>query len=336
MTKNLQSDLAHTFSSLIAKIDIGILTLDSEFNIQYWNRFLENHSGILSDKVIGRNLFDTFPYIDSKWLKFKIKQTIFIEAKTFTKWSERPYLFKFKNTKLITHQCEFMYQNIEISQTGTSTPRIVIYVYDVTNSATTYLELQQANSKLHQTAQTDGQTGVLKLEHWKIFLGYDLETKKLNNTSIVIFDIDSLTVINNTHGHIYSAQAIVSTANIINSRFPNANVGRWGSDEFIISTQESIGTILHKAEKVRDDIEKKHIKNSSESFNFTVSAGVCEHHGNPKAIKETIKLADSALLAAKKTKNCILYHDIKTNKIRKHNSSVQHPIDIKQLVKTEH
>ena len=41
-------------------------------NVLMWNRFMQDHSGVAADDVIGRNLFDCFPDLPRAWLTRKL------------------------------------------------------------------------------------------------------------------------------------------------------------------------------------------------------------------------------------------------------------------------
>jgi signal transduction histidine kinase len=47
----------------------GIFTTDDDLRIQTWNHWLETHSGLSADKVIGRRLADAFPELAARQLE---------------------------------------------------------------------------------------------------------------------------------------------------------------------------------------------------------------------------------------------------------------------------
>ena len=56
---------------ILDTIDHGIIILDDELNILFWNKWLVFKTKIESDHIIGLNLYDKFPTINKKGLKRK-------------------------------------------------------------------------------------------------------------------------------------------------------------------------------------------------------------------------------------------------------------------------
>jgi two-component system, cell cycle sensor histidine kinase and response regulator CckA len=48
--------------------DQGILTTDAQLNIHSWNHWLEIHSGLSAQEVIGRNLLEVYPELTQRRL----------------------------------------------------------------------------------------------------------------------------------------------------------------------------------------------------------------------------------------------------------------------------
>src|SRR5437868_6189761 len=47
----------------------GVITTDADFRIQTWNRFMEVHSGLGPEAVLGKDLFQLFPEIGKRRLR---------------------------------------------------------------------------------------------------------------------------------------------------------------------------------------------------------------------------------------------------------------------------
>ncbi len=53
-----------TFASIFTEgLSLGIVVVDEAHRIRFWNRWMENHTGIKAREVEGRNLFDQYPDI---------------------------------------------------------------------------------------------------------------------------------------------------------------------------------------------------------------------------------------------------------------------------------
>lgn len=136
----------HWKLSILGAIDVGIVVVDSDYRIQIWNEFMENHSGHLPSKVREQNLFKVAPELDETWLKRKLKPIWELGYRGFITWQQRPYVFRFRNYRPVTGRSEWMYQNVTLLPL--SSPRgeiehICFIVYDVTEQATTHIALHQ-------------------------------------------------------------------------------------------------------------------------------------------------------------------------------------------------
>lgn len=150
MNRNSVTDF-HWMLNMINSIDVGMVVIDTDYNIESWNGFMVHHSNIDASDAQGKNLFSLFPSIDRKWFCRKIETAKTIENQAFLTWEQRPYLFPFKNYRPITSTVEFMYQNITIiplpSLTG-KIDQISLIIYDVTDAATNRIELQKVKAQL--------------------------------------------------------------------------------------------------------------------------------------------------------------------------------------------
>ena len=51
-------------------VNIGLVVMDRELKVSQWNRWMYQHSGIDSDRIVGSSIFAHFPELNSpKFLK---------------------------------------------------------------------------------------------------------------------------------------------------------------------------------------------------------------------------------------------------------------------------
>src|SRR5690625_7283163 len=97
---------------------------------------MASHSGVPTAMIQNQVLFDFFPDLPQKWLKRKVESVVLLNTRTFTSWEQRPYLFRFRNTRPITGTEPFMYQNLTISPVigpDGNVNKICLMIYDVTD-----------------------------------------------------------------------------------------------------------------------------------------------------------------------------------------------------------
>lgn len=137
----------HWMFEMLQIIDVGVLVLDKHFHVHAWNGFMENHSGIDSQDIIGKNLFAHIEGLEEMWFRHKAATVFQLKSQAFTIWEQRPYLFKFANYRPITSAAEFMYQNstfVPIKNPNGVVDQIAVLIYDVTDLAMNKIEeLQQ-------------------------------------------------------------------------------------------------------------------------------------------------------------------------------------------------
>lgn len=126
----------HWLVELLQNVDVGMMVLDRDYQVQTWNGFMENHSGLLPSQVRGRELFDIFPELDKPWFERKAAMVFTLKSRAFVTWEQRPYLLKFGNYRPITGTAEQMYQNVTLfpitGLTGEVT-HMAVLIYDMTD-----------------------------------------------------------------------------------------------------------------------------------------------------------------------------------------------------------
>jgi PAS domain-containing protein len=135
----------HWLMDMLQNIDVGLVVLDRDYNIQVWNSFMENHSGMPPGSVINQNIFKLFNDVPVAWFKRKLETVFLLNNRAFTIWEQRPYLFHFKNYRLITNTADFMYQNttlIPLLSADGQVNHVGIIIYDVTSIAINSQHLQ--------------------------------------------------------------------------------------------------------------------------------------------------------------------------------------------------
>lgn len=149
----------HWMMDMLQTVDVGIVVLNSDFEIKVWNGFMEAHSGKLPSDVRDKTLFSLFPDISETWFRRKAKAVFELRTRAFMTWEQRPYLFKFRNFRPITGTEPFMYQNISISALVSATGQVdhvCMMIYDMTDAASAkkqLLALQVEQSEMKQAAK---------------------------------------------------------------------------------------------------------------------------------------------------------------------------------------
>lgn len=141
----------HWLADMLESVEVGIVVLDLDYRVQVWNGFMENHSGITASKIRDSSLFDAVPELPEQWLARKLETVATLNIRAFTSWEQRPWVFRFHNTRPITGTAEYMYQNMTISPLAGpdgKVQKLCLMIYDVTDAAESKQALARAEGKL--------------------------------------------------------------------------------------------------------------------------------------------------------------------------------------------
>ncbi|MFD1383417.1 diguanylate cyclase [Rhodanobacter aciditrophus] len=306
---NQQADMTelHWLFDMLQHIDVGLVVLNNRYEVELWNGFMENHSGVSSSNARTKSLFSIFPTINQDWLKQKLDNVLALRTPIYVSWEQRPYLFPFKSYRSITSLSEKMFQNVVIrpinNANGTVT-HLCLVVYDVTDVATNKAALSSANRKLDQLSKIDGLTELNNRSSLDRAIKVTFDSFAKGNAgphSLVMADIDFFKKVNDTYGHPIGDQVLQEVAKILSSGSRKGDfVGRFGGEEFcVLLPNTGINGAYQYCEKMRSEIEQAVIKTGKGEIKITISMGVCEIDESHKTTAQWLEAADSALYKAK-------------------------------------
>ena len=298
----------HWMMDMLQSIDVGLMVLDREYNVQVWNGFMANHSGIAAHDIIGKNIFKLFEDISEDWFKRKAESVFLLNCRSFITWEQRPYLIKFKNYRPITGPTDFMYQNvtlIPLTSVDGSVNHIGIIIYDVTDSAVNSSELESANDALQTLSRTDHLTQLYNRGYWEERLEEEFlrSFRTRQPCSLIMFDIDFFKSVNDEYGHQAGDEIIRATADQIRKRIRATDIpGRYGGEEFgIILIDTTAESARFLAERLRKGVEAMKVSYDDVEIRFTISLGVAEINAGMPDYRDWLEASDQALYQAKES-----------------------------------
>ncbi len=302
----VEANSFHWLVDMLESVEVGLVVLDLDFRVQAWNGFMENHSGITASRIRDKVIFDAFPDIPKAWLARKVDAVALLNTRAFTSWEQRPYLFKFRNTRPITGTEEFMFQNLTISPLSGPTgqvEKVCLMVYDVTDIASSKRALERANEQLAKLSMTDRLTGLLNRGTWENLVDAEYERFRRYGqaTSLVMFDIDHFKKVNDSYGHLAGDEVIKHTAAVTKGNLRQSDTsGRYGGEEFgiILPETDSEGARII-CERIRENIAQSVVETSVAPIQYTISMGIAQLTEAPENYMQWMQLADEALYAAK-------------------------------------
>ncbi|WP_430521087.1 diguanylate cyclase [Aliivibrio sp.] len=287
-------------------MDAGLVVLDRDYNICAWNSFMVAYSGVKSDDMIGKNIFEVCEDLPKEWLTRKVDATRTLKTRSFTSWEDRPYLFNFANFCPVSGSLPQMYQNITLtpltSLSGEVT-HVSMIITDVTDIAKNKLHLRESNKALSRLSQIDGLTGLFNRAYWENKFKREFTDCKNSglNSTVVMLDIDHFKKVNDTYGHIVGDDVIRETAALLLRTSRGSDFcGRYGGDEFAVLLPKTTQVeALYFADRLRKRVEETIINTDGSEVTFTISIGVSQLNDSCKDHLHWLGQADRALYQSK-------------------------------------
>ena len=120
--------------------------------------------------------------------------------------------------------------------------------------------------------------------------------------SLIMFDLDEFKRVNDTFGHSYGDQVLISFARLLRSKIRGTDIPvRYGGEEFVVLLPYThIDEAYHVAERIRREFEKTEFSFDGQNIKLTVSAGVSAARRGEYSLEELVSMADRAMYRAKK------------------------------------
>ncbi len=131
---------------------------------------------------------------------------------------------------------------------------------------------------------------------------------EMKDYTLVIFDIDNFKSINDTYGHHTGDQILCRLTRRVLSMLPEeAQMGRWGGEEFLVVYPYHKDSISQNLEIIRSTIAEKPFGFEDFILSVSITAGVAWSRKN-NTFDETVAEADFLLYHGKRTgKNKVVY-----------------------------
>ncbi|WP_027856205.1 GGDEF domain-containing protein [Marinobacterium jannaschii] len=292
--------------ALLQTLDVGLVVIDDCYRIQFWNGFMENHSGRAPAEVAGRDLFETFPELPQSWLQRKLNAVLLLKTPSYINWEQRPSLFRFKSHRPITGHSAFMYQNVHLiplpSVCGPA-EHVGMLIYDVTDVAVSRRKLEEANGKLEALSRRDALTGLHNRGYWQECLEAEFNRflRNRRKSSLIMVDIDHFKQINDRLGHPAGDEVISQLARLLHQHARKTDiVGRYGGEEYgVILLDTSARQAEIFAERLRRAAELMLVNYQGTEISFTISLGIAEVETDQQGAAAWLAQADKALYQAK-------------------------------------
>jgi two-component system, cell cycle response regulator len=270
----------------------AVLSTDARQRIVLFNPAAERMFGYRTDEIVGRSLSLLIPEAlrvahaghFEKFIRGGVESRVMVDRPEVSGLRRDGGIFPLE---------------VSLSRSeGPDGPLFTAMIRDITDRKRTEAELRQM-------ATTDPLTGLANRRH--LLERAERELVRLrrfgNPFTLMTLDVDHFKRINDTYGHACGDRALCSLAATCVRLLREIDmVGRMGGEEFTIILPETVGDeAMLVADRIRRGIAELRFDSETPGldFNFTVSVGVAECHGEDARIEQPLARADHALYEAK-------------------------------------
>lgn len=144
-------------AQIFDSINTGIVVLYQDLTVKAWNRWMEQHSGILEIDIVGRSLPEFYPNLSEPKYKRLIKSVFAFGNYAYFSQKLHRYLFQMQNPHSSVELLPYMQQSCTagpIRDVAGKIGNIYIAVQDVTENVAIEMRLKQKVAELEKALAT--------------------------------------------------------------------------------------------------------------------------------------------------------------------------------------
>lgn len=135
---------------ILSVINNGVIILDNELQIHYYNKWMQFHTKLAQSQVVGKKIYDIFTNINKKTLFRKVRTALKIQTPTYYTASSSHYLIPIKINQIKTSQFKYMQQDVSIIPFEKNKQFVVVIITDQTIMANTNALLEANIQKVKE------------------------------------------------------------------------------------------------------------------------------------------------------------------------------------------
>ncbi|MEE9910388.1 MAG: GGDEF domain-containing protein [Deltaproteobacteria bacterium] len=287
------------FSQVFDMVDIGLVVLDRDLRVRYWNRWMHLHSDIAPDKIIGSAVCDIFPNLKRPRFLNNCKAVFAFGNFCFFSQKLHHYLFPFKPISSFDSDFKYMQQSCTMGPLRNEKNDIT-YLFIAVHDVTETVNFEQ---KLIELNMLDALTGVNNRRSLETHLREEIERHKRygHPLSLIMFDIDHFKHVNDTYGHQCGDYILQVIAELICKSIRSEDIlARYGGEEFCCVLPETpLSAAVILAERFRKKIADHVFEYQEHRVQLTISLGVSAMGASTATSDMLLKNADDGLYVAK-------------------------------------
>jgi diguanylate cyclase (GGDEF)-like protein len=304
---------------VLKAVRAGVIVFDAEQRIVLWNHWMEQHSLIAADAILGKTFAEVFPDMAQGRTHIAIDAALQNNFASLLSQTLNKAPFALYATPADATNGTRMQQAVHVMPLEVAAlPRhCMAQITDVSMAVSRERKLREMAVELESQTLVDGLTGIANRRRFDLHLDDEFRRAKRNMSpiSLIMIDVDYFKNYNDNYGHQRGDGCLVQIAASLSGTLNRARdlVARYGGEEFtVILPDTNEDGALQIAEAMRADIEVLMLEHaySGVAPYVTISLGVSTL--TPDQLTKTgslIHAADRALYQAKRSgRNCVMVY----------------------------
>jgi diguanylate cyclase (GGDEF)-like protein len=297
------------FKQISDMINMGLVVLDEELNVHFWNRWMTLHSDIRPEEIVGKNLFDFFPNLNEPNFLRNCRSVFAFGNFAFFSQKLHRHLFPFRPVYSDKIPFDYMQQSCTmgpIRDEDNSVRYLFLSVNDVT-------EVVSYEEQLVEMNRRDALTGAYNRRFFEKSLRVEFDRAQRHGRplSLIMIDIDHFKKVNDLYGHPVGDEVLRAFSAKIQTRLRKTDVlARYGGEEFACLLPETDGAAaLALGANLRRVTAETEWVCQEVCLRLTISVGVAESRPELANGEVLLKQADDALYEAKSARNRVVFYE---------------------------
>jgi diguanylate cyclase (GGDEF)-like protein len=302
---------------VLKAVRTGIIVFDTEQRVVLWNHWVEQHSRMPADSVLGKTFSELFPDMIDGRTHVAIREALNNNFASLLSQTLNKAPFPFYSNAMDAIGGVRMQQAVHVMPLEVPTlPRhCLVQTTDVSMAVSREKKLREQALELQLQSLVDGLTGIANRRRFDLHLEDEFRRAKRNVSpiSLIMIDVDYFKDYNDHYGHQRGDECLAKIAGKLGRMLHRSRdlVARYGGEEFaaILPDTEEDGA-LQVAELMRAEVEalREEHAGSGVAQHVTISLGLSTIRPEHAVMTGSlIHAADRALYQAKRSgRNCVV------------------------------
>ncbi|WP_151637305.1 diguanylate cyclase [Noviherbaspirillum aerium] len=267
---------------VLKAVRTGIIVLDAEERIVLWNEWVEQHSRLPSQLVLGKTFSEALPDMVRGRTHVAIEAALRNNLASLLSQTLNKAPFPLFANPADAASGARMQQAVHVMPLQVPPGRhCLVQITDVSTAVARERKLREMAVELESQTLVDGLTGIANRRRFDLHLEDEFRRAKRNVApiSLLMIDVDSFKDYNDNYGHQRGDDCLVQIAGALTRVLNRARdlVARYGGEEFtVVLPDTDKDGALQVAEAMRAEVEALAVEHafSGVSRHVTISLGV--------------------------------------------------------------